>query len=498
MSTDTTPISFRSFQLHSTLLGEPLPPSISLESTNHCNLRCTHCGHTQYTPFVKGYLDEAYFDKILPHLGPDKISSVNLSDFGEPFMSKGFWKIFSRTRAIGGLRIGFITNAVLLDRHLDKLDYPGLDITISIDGASEQTFAQFRGAGYFDKIVQNLRLLREREVAGTLPQSSRSFIAVLSVINVHEMAAIVELAAEVGVKMIAFSFQTFYEEQRFRKESLYFHRALYDRSLAAACARAADLGVTVIFPDAFDGSIRVPRKTMPKSWLWQDEQGRTQCGVIYSTCYIKFHGQVEACCVQDRYPLGNLNEDEFSDIWHGPYYRRLRQSFATGEWTAPCENCNLMQSIDARRQEAHYIIPLRDGGELISMPQPYRINDIEIQYQSVLQQLALDPGHPEKAMPSLLRIGALGPELTEITNAIAVSWLTLGQTEKGLNLLRKAARRVPGDSVIAHNLRTMDQGETRPTASPAEHSGTPGNMNDGQSARRGTPLRWIDKMVKRR
>lgn len=490
MSADTTPIPVRSFRLHSTLLGEPLPPSISLESTNHCNLRCTHCGHTQFTPFVKGYLDEAYFDKVIPYLGPNKIPSVNLSDFGEPFMSKGFWKIFARARAIDGLRISFITNAVLLDRHLDKLDHPGLDISISIDGACEQTFAHFRGAGHFDKIVQNLRLLRGRELAGTLPQSSRTFIVVLSRINAHEMASIVELAAHVGVNLIVFSFQVFFDEQRLHRESLYFHRDLYDRSLATALARAADIGVSVLFPDAFDGSIRVPRETAPKSWLWQDERGRTQCGVIYNTCYIKFHGQVEACCVQDRYPLGNLNEDEFSDIWHGPYYRRLRQSFATGEWTAPCENCNLVQCIDDRRPEAHFIIPMRDAGELMSMPQPYRMSEIESRYQSVLQQLALDPGHPEKMMPSLLRLEALGQELYEITNVIAVSWLILGQTEKGMNLLRKAARRAPADLVIAYNLGVMEQGNVLPAANIQPIDGE-------HPSDRVTPLRWIGKMIKR-
>lgn len=497
MRKDPAFIPYRSFQLHPTLLGEPLPPAISFETTNHCNLRCTHCGHTQYAPFVKGYLDEALFDKLAPHLGPGKIPAANLSDFGEPFMSKRWWNIFDRARAIEGLGISFITNAVLLDRHLDKLDHPGLDMAISMDGASEPTYAHFRGAGHFEHVVSNLRQLRGRELSGALPASNRTFIVVLSQCNVHEMPAIVELAAELGVRTVIFSFQVFFNEERFRNESLFFARERYDRWLREAVQRAANLGVHVLHPDAFDGSVRMPPEATPKTWLWRDVKGRIQCGAIYSNCYVKFHGQIEACCVPDRYPLGNLHEDTFLDIWHGPYYRRLRQSFHTGCWTATCQNCNLFQSVDVGLQQSHFLTPMRDDGGLISMPQSYRISEVETRYRELLAVLQQQPDQPAALMPRLLNLATVDDRLHEVANAIAVIWMAVGQSDKGLLVLRQAARLAPEDPVIAHNLAVT----TADTAGPrvVAASDRPAAVH-ALPARPGSwvGLRWFNKAVKNR
>lgn len=495
MSADATSVPYRSFQLHPTLLGEPLPPTISLETTNHCNLRCTHCGHTQYAPFVKGYLDEALFDKVAPHLGPRKIPAVNLSDFGEPFMSKGWWKIFDRARSIEGLGISFITNAVLLDRHLDKLDHPGLEIAISMDGASEQTYAHFRGAGHFEHVVSNLRRLRERESSGALPASNRTFIVALSSRNAREMPAIIELAAELGVRTVIFTFQVFFHAERFRAESLFFARDLYDRGLRETARRAARLGVYVLHPDAFDGSVRVPPEVFPKTWLWRDTQGRVRCGAIYTNCYVKFHGQIEACCVPDRYPLGNLHEDAFLDIWHGPYYRRLRQSFQTGDWTATCQNCNLFQSVDVGLTQSHFLTPMRDDGSLISMPQPYRIFELETRYRETLAVLRQQPDQPAAIMPRLLNLATVDDRLHEVANAIAVMWLALEQPDKGLRLLRQAGRLAPEDPVIAHNLTVAD--------TPGPRAAAAGDESAAVHAPPAGPgpwvaLRWFDKAVRNR
>ncbi|MBI5612847.1 MAG: radical SAM protein [Gammaproteobacteria bacterium] len=499
MSANATSLPYRSFQLHPTLLGESLPSALSLETTNHCNLHCTHCGHSQYAQFAKGYLEEGLFEKVAPHLGPGKIPTVNLSDFGEPFMSKRFWKIFESARAIGGLRISFITNAVLLDRHLDKLTHSGLDIAISMDGASEQTFSQFRGAGHFEKVVNNLRQLYERERAGTLPASSRTFIVVLSRINVHEMPAIVELAAELGIKLIVFSFQVFFNAERFRRESLFFSQDLYDRWIATTVKRAAELGIQVLYPTAFDGSVGIPPEVAPRSWLWRDARGRTRCGVIDSNCYVKFHGQVEACCVPDRYPLGDLNANDFLDIWHGPYYRRLRQSFLSGEWTPTCQNCNLFQSVDSNLSQSHFLTPMRDEGGLVPMPQPYRITEMETRYRNALDRLLAEPDQPASVMPQLLHLATQDDRLHEVANAIGVAWMALEQPDKGVRLLRQAARLAPEDPVAAHNLALIENAETVMTPQAASTAIRPVLGAQTTSVKEWTaPLRWVGKVVKRR
>jgi radical SAM protein with 4Fe4S-binding SPASM domain len=351
------------------------------------------------------------------------------------------------------LRISFITNAVLLDKHLERLDHPDLDITISMDGASERTYGHFRGTGYFEKVVSNLTQLRERELAGTLPRSSRSFIVVLSQVNVHEMTAIVELAARLGVAVVIFSFQVFFDAVRFQQESLYFAQDSYDRCLAAAVRRANELGVFVIHPDAFRSGMKVAAEELRQQWLWRDDRGHVRCGYVVNQCYVKFHGQVEACCVQDRHPIGNLYEDDLMDIWHGPYYRRLRQSFHTDRWTSVCQNCNAYQSVDVHHKQSHFVIPMRDSGELHSLPQPYRATELEAQYQAAISALSAENGDRAQYMSALQRLTMRDERLHQVTNAIAVLWLLLEQTDKAVRLLRQGADMAPDDPVIAFNLR---------------------------------------------
>lgn len=450
------PLSFHGYQLHPTLLGEPLPQALSFETTNHCNLKCTHCGHSEYPEFEKGFLDETLFDKVSHLLGKGGIPTANLSDFGEPFMSKKWWRLFDKAKQIEGLSISFITNGLLLHHHFDKLTHPGLNISISVDGASEATYGHFRGEGHFSTLVDNLRAWHSREKSGALPRSSRSFITVLSAKNVHEMTAIVELAAELGVTLVAFSFQVFYDRKRLAEESLYSRKTLYDRNLQAAAARARELGVQILHPAPFDPSVVVPTDPLPNLWLWRDAQGKTRCGAISSNCYIKFHGQIEACCVPDRHPLGDLNTDNFLDIWHGPKYRKLRRSFATGQWLPSCENCNVMQSVDVTLEQSHYIPLTRDDGRLIPMPQPYRITTLEKQYREWLTALRLGAKTPTELMPALREMLVTDEGLHEVANLLGVLWLASGHHEKGINTLRHALRQAPDDVLIQQNLHQAE------------------------------------------
>ncbi len=447
-------LAYQSFRLHPSPTTEPLPPVLSIEVTNHCNLRCSHCGHSQYSEFVKGHAPGALIERLLPYVGKDRIPALGISGFGEPLLSPQWASLMSRARSMPDVRISFITNGLLLERHFDKLDHPRLDIAISMDGASEATYAHFRGCGHFEKVVRNLAALRERELSGALPRSNRTFIVVLSQVNVHEMDELVELAARLGVATVIFCFQVFFHQERFRAESLYFRRSAYDHWLRSARARADDVGVTVIHPDSFDGMTKVASPDWKRGWLWRDDKQRIRCGVIASNCYVTFHGQVEACCLPDRYIVGNLHENDFLDIWHGHFYRRLRHSFLTDRWTPPCHNCNLFQAVDVGRVQSHFLMPLRDDGRLHSFPQPYRVTELDADYRAAVEGL-LAGAQPEHVMPPLQRLLLREPEFHEVMNALAVMWAVLGHRDMAMTMLEGAAGVAPDDPLVKENLSRL-------------------------------------------
>lgn len=444
----------KTLQLHPSLTTAPLPQVLNIETTDHCNLRCSHCGHSQFPEFAKGHASEALIEKLLPFVGKDRIPALGISGFGEPLLSPQWASLMARARSLPDVRISFTTNGLLLDRHFDALDHPRLDITISLDGATEKTYAHFRGAGHFDKVVKNLATLRDKEASGALTRSNRAFIVVLSRINVSEMAEIAELAARLGVATVVYTFQVFFDEMQFRSESLYFDRDAYDCALRIARARASDLGVTLIHPDSFDGKTKVPIPDWNRSWLWRDEKQRIRCGLSASNCYVTFHGQVEACCIPDRYIVGNLHEDDLLDVWYGQHCRRLRHSFLTARWTPPCHNCNLFQAVDVSRVQSHFLVPIRDDARLHSFPQPYRITELDAEYRAAVEGL-LAGASPERALASLHRLLLRDPELFEVLNALAVAWLALRQRDKATAMLEAAARVAPDDPIVQQNLSRL-------------------------------------------
>ena len=126
-------IKGKTFMLHDTLLSAPYPQMLSIESTNFCNLCCTHCGHSQLPGFNKGHLEIGIFEKVEGLLGSG-IKALSLSNFGEPFISKEWNTLLGRALLVEGLNISFITNGLLLDRHLEEIIDPRISIAISIDG----------------------------------------------------------------------------------------------------------------------------------------------------------------------------------------------------------------------------------------------------------------------------------------------------------------------------------------------------------------------------
>lgn len=58
-----------------------------------------------------------YFRQVEHLLGPE-IKNISLSNFGEPFMSKVWKDLLGRSLALDSPGIFFITNGLLLDRHI--------------------------------------------------------------------------------------------------------------------------------------------------------------------------------------------------------------------------------------------------------------------------------------------------------------------------------------------------------------------------------------------
>ncbi len=440
-------VSGKTFLVHTTLLGTPYPQTLSLEATNFCNLCCSHCGHSQYPGFSKGHFDMKYFEKIR-HLLGSEIKGISLSNFGEPFMSKAWSDLLKRSLALGSPGIFFITNGLLLDRHIDEILNPRISMAVSIDGASEKTYSSFRGKGKFSKLTANLALLREAKSAKRISYPEVTFLFTASRLNCEDLPRIVDMAGRFGVKSVIVQLQVFFDRERFGLESLFFAQDEYDRNIAAALKRASALGVTILHPDSFDGHHAILRSLPANSWLGRDDCGRIRCFSQSVVCYVKYNGTIEACCSPDHAVMGSLDFDTFEDIWHGPEYRRLRLALDRGILPAMCRCCNLFQAIDVHDERAHLIeLPNSDPGKRPE-PQRYRVTELETAYQQALSLLGSDPG---RALSILGSLSDIDGNLYEVRNLQACIRGLCGDISAMHREFTECASVAPRDPVIARN-----------------------------------------------
>ena len=141
--------------------------------TDKCNLRCIDCYQEQYTrkgelPLEKLY--EACTNLFQAVKKWNKKLTINLTG-GEPLMRDDVWELteYLNTSCCVS-ELGLITNGTLLDKHLPFLKKFGKlkTIYVSLDGVSPETNDSIRGAGTYEKTIENIRLLLKYRVPVTI------------------------------------------------------------------------------------------------------------------------------------------------------------------------------------------------------------------------------------------------------------------------------------------------------------------------------------------
>jgi len=162
------------------------PREIILETTNHCNLRCRFChfhGEGVKKRRPKGFLSRRLFFRILEELSswrPPHSITLCLHGAGEPLLHPELKDFLEAAVAVPHLRVGFMTNAMLLSEDWARflVELPLAWIAFSVDGVRPETNDTFRRGARLQKIEKNIsRLLAyKREKKSPLPEVSFNMV----------------------------------------------------------------------------------------------------------------------------------------------------------------------------------------------------------------------------------------------------------------------------------------------------------------------------------
>ena len=178
-------------------------PSIRLETSSYCNLRCPSCPTTSRAidPVIgKGFLKLADFQQLLRD-NPD-LKRIELSNYGELFLNPDIIPIMAcahergvRLAADNGVNFNKVSDAQLAA----LVQYGFSFLRCSIDGASDATYPIYRRNGDFSTVLRNLGKLNAlKQAAGSaLPVLHWQFVIMGH--NEHEIPQARALAQQLGM-----------------------------------------------------------------------------------------------------------------------------------------------------------------------------------------------------------------------------------------------------------------------------------------------------------
>ena len=183
-----------------------LPSRLYIECTAACNISCFQACCAPETGITRtrqaGMLDWEVFTRVVDEAGRALVR-IDFFNYGEAFLHKRAIEMceYIKTK-FPHIYLYTSTNGLALNEDkARRLVHSGIDeVTFSIDGASQETYARYRQRGNFDVALANLRAMAdEKNLAGRdLPQLNWRYILFKWNDSDDEMQRARRLAAEVG------------------------------------------------------------------------------------------------------------------------------------------------------------------------------------------------------------------------------------------------------------------------------------------------------------
>lgn len=288
------------------------PVSISFEPTTSCNLRCPECpsGLRSFTR-PTGMLDETFFRRAIDELA-DHLVYLTFYFQGEPYLNPKFldmaaYAVKKKIYTATSTNAHFIT-----DESAKKTVESGMQrLIISIDGAKQESYEQYRVGGQLQKVIEGTKKIMEwkKKLRSKTPYVIFQFLVVKP--NEHEMEEVKKLAAELGVDEVKFKTAQVYDFEN-------GHPLIPENEKFSRYKKGSD------------GKWKIKNELL------------NQCWRMWSGCVITWDGLVVPCCFDKdaKHQLGDLKSDPFHEIWRSEKYNAFRNSILLSRSSVDiCTNC---------------------------------------------------------------------------------------------------------------------------------------------------------------
>ena len=179
------------------------PVKLTVEATSACNLRCPACfTGVGEVGRPRGGMSLECFRRLLDELGP-YLFEIEFYNWGEPLLYKPIFTMIEETTARGiGSTVSTNFSFPWDRERADRLVGAGLTVLgVSIDGARQETYEQYRAGGKLEQVLANCRLMADAKARARSPIRLVWEYHVFAH-NVGDVDAARALASDLGMEFI--------------------------------------------------------------------------------------------------------------------------------------------------------------------------------------------------------------------------------------------------------------------------------------------------------
>ena len=262
---------------------------LRIETTNHCNFKCTFCPHSEMQR-DKVFIDENIYYKIIDQASALGFKKLDLRNFGEPLLDKRISKFAKYA----------------YDKGIDKIY-----IHTNGYGLSVKKINEWGSHGICDV---NISLSPKREFLKTRPN-----------VNVDRLFSSIERVM--------------------KSDSKWKHILSVDYIQTGESTEEEESEFMQWLDD-----IKLPKRIdiQLHNWAKGNANMHAQCHRLWTSFTILSNGDVSLCCLdyEGEVKFGNIFESSIDEIINNKKYREVRSNHLQGIFLEKCSKCDMTEVKD--------------------------------------------------------------------------------------------------------------------------------------------------------
>lgn len=319
---------------------------IYFKLTPLCNLRCKMCGQRGDKGYLKGEYAANEAKKIVPletyKSLVDQLAYKRPVYYlwgGEPFLYPDLCDLVAYIQEKGSF-CSVNTNGTLLEKYAERIVRDKWNVIfVSLD-AFREVNDEIRGPGSYDRVVKGFEAINREKKRQNSRFPSMGIVTTVTNKNYKDLQDLAIACKDFNIDWHIYNLGTYTNDEIVAKHKEFFKTKL---GIESVCLQAYNTG----YNNGIDGaelhktletihstdygylSITVPTLNPEKTdeyYHHLDIPVRDHCIVPWTQASINYNGDVCFCADYTEYPIGNIKDQSFKEIYNGERANKFRHA----------------------------------------------------------------------------------------------------------------------------------------------------------------------------